>query len=149
METLQKLFQDYITYAGKLREETASFKAVLGLRDREIYDAGHKEFDKAVEEWVEAFRRKNPGQEELLQALQIILFTAAGYEEKAPFWYLCAVQRHSMKLIPLLEEPGRKVLEENFEEKYPGGRRLPIQKDIYQLLQNGSDKKKKGFRKFW
>ena len=149
MEALQKLFQDYIAYAGKLREETASVKSVLGLRDREIYDAGHKEFDKAVEDWAEAFCQRTCSQEELLQALEVILFTAVGYEEKAPFWYLCAVQRHAVKLIPLLDDPHRTALRIRFEEQYPGGRRLPIQKDIYRLLQKGSEKKKKGFLKFW
>lgn len=149
MEALRKLFQDYIAYAGKLREETATVKSVLGLREREIYDAGHKAFDKAVEDWAEAFCQGSHSQEELLQALEIILFTAIGYEEKSPFWYLCAVQRHAAKLIPLLDDSHRAALRVQFEEQYPSGRRLPIQKDVYRLLQKGSEKKKKGFLKFW
>ena len=39
MDALKILFQDYIAYAGQLREETASIKSVLGLRDQEIYDS--------------------------------------------------------------------------------------------------------------
>ena len=149
MEALQKLFQDYIAYAGHLREETASIKSVLGLRDREIYDAGHKTFDKAVEDWADAFGREPHTQEELLQALKLLLFTAVGYEEKASFWYLCAVQRHAAKLIPLLDDSHRGDLRARFEENYPGGRRLPIQKEIYQLLSKSTETKKKGFLKFW
>ncbi|MGN0977588.1 MAG: hypothetical protein ACI4PH_05980 [Faecousia sp.] len=148
MDTLQKLFQDYIAYAGKLREETASIKAVLGFREREIYDSGHKDFDKAVEAWVEAFRRENPSQPELVQALDILLFSAVGYEGKAPFGYLCAVQRHALKLIPLLDEAGRTTVLARFEAQYPSGRRLPIQKDIDKLLKQGSAPKKKGFLSF-
>lgn len=148
MEALQKLFQDYIAYTGQLREETASVKSVLGLRDREIYDAGHKAFDKAVEEWAEAFCRETHTQEELQQALELILFTAVGYEEKSPYWYLCAVQRHAAKLIPLLDDPHRSVLREQFAQKYPGGK-LPIQREIQQLLQKGAPQKKKSFRKLW
>lgn len=142
LENLEKLFQDYIAYAGKLREETASFKAVLGFRDREIYDAGHKEFDKAVENWVQEFVQSGPTQQELVRGLEIILFTAAGYEEKSPFWYLCAVQRHGAALIPLLEKEGREKVLAEFEEKYPAGRRLPIQKDVYKLLKKDSGKKR-------
>lgn len=149
MEALQKLFLDYIAYAGQLREETASIKSVLGLREREIYDAGHKAFDKAVEDWAEAFCREPHGQEEVLQALERILFTAIGYEDKASFWYLCAVQRHAAKLIPLLDDSHRAELRTRFEEKYPAGRRLPIQRDIYQQLCKGAENKKKGFLKFW
>ena len=148
MEELQKLFQDYITYAGQLREETASVKSVLGLRDREIYDAGHKAFDKAVEEWVENFSRENHSQEQLRQALERILFTAADYEEKSPYWDLCAVQRHAAKLIPLLEENHCAALREQFQQKYPNGM-LPIQREIQKLLQKGSPQKKKGFPKLW
>ena len=147
MEALKNLFQDYIAYAGQLREETASVKSVLGLRDREIYDAGHKRFDKAVETWVEEFCREDHSQEMLMQALDVILFTAVGYEEKAPFWYLCAVQRHAEKLIPLLDEAHCTVLLEQFERQYPSGK-LPIQRDIQKLLKKRSPKKKKGFLKF-
>lgn len=144
MDRLKTLFEDYIAYAGKLREETASMKSVLGLRDREIYDAGHKAFDTAVEEWVQAFARKQPPQRELVEALEYILFTALDYEEKAPFWYLTAVQRHTKLLIPLLADNSRKALLAEFEIRYPAGRRLPMQKELYRLL-NKEDKKKKRF----
>ena len=142
MEKLKSLIQDYITYAGNLREETASVKSVLGLWDREIYDAGHKTFDKAVEDWVKAFAQEQPSQEELLEALECILFAAVGCEEKASFWYLTAVQRHCTHLIPLLEDDSRKALLEKFETHYPPGRRLPMQKELHQLLKKEEKKKR-------
>ena len=82
-----------------------------------------------------------------MQALEVILFTAAGYEEKAPFWYLCAVQRHAAKLIPLLDEEHGVVLLEQFARQYSRGK-LPIQREIQKLLEKRYPKKKKGFLKF-
>ena len=145
MDTLRRLFQDYIAYAGKLREETASVKSVLGLREQEIYDSGHKEFDHGVEAWVDAFSKTSPSQESLTEALNILLFSAVGYEGKAPFWYLCAVQRHAGKLISLLDDNGRAKMLEHFETHYPKGQRLPIQNDLYKLLAKGAGRKKWGF----
>lgn len=147
METLQKLFQDYIAYAGQLREETASVKSVLGMRDREIYDAGHKAFDKAVEDWAIGFSREHHSQEELSVALEVILLTAADYAEKSPYWYLCAVQRHAAKLIPLLDETHCAVLRERFEQQYPNGK-LPIQREIQKLLEAKVPQKKRRFLRF-
>lgn len=143
MEKLEKLIQDYIVYAGKLREETASVKSVLGLRDREIYDAGHKTFDNAVESWAKAFSESKPQQEELLEALELLLFAAVGHEEKAPFWYLTAVQRHGKLLIPLLDEAHRAHLLEAFVSRYPVRQQLPIQKELYQLLIKDQRQKKR------
>lgn len=140
MDTLRTLFQDYIAYAGQLREETASVKSVLGLRDREIYDSGHKTFDRAVEDWVNAFAETNPSQEDLLEALDILLFSAVGYEGRAPYWYLCAVQRHAGPLISLLSSDSRENMQERFEARYPKGQRLPIQNDIDKQLSGGRRK---------
>ena len=145
MEELKELIQNYIIYAGKLREETASVKSVLGLRDREIYDAGHKTFDSAVESWAKAFAESGPSQEALLEALEILLFAAVGYEEKAPFWYLTAVQRHGKLLIPRLDEAHRAQLLEKFLVNYPVRQQLPMQKELYQLLMKDTKQKKRFF----
>lgn len=142
MDTLRRLFQDYISYAGKLREETASVKSVLGFREREIYDSGHKTFDLAVEAWVDAFRESSPSQEALLEALDILLFSAVGYEGKAPYGYLCAVQRHGEKLIELLSPENRREMLARFDAHYPRGQRLPIQNDIGKLLAKDSRRRK-------
>lgn len=141
MDTLRKLFQDYIDYAGELREKTASIKSVLGFREQEIYDSGHKKFDQDVELWVDTFSKTSPSQEALVEALDILLFSAVGYEEKSPFWYLCAVQRHGLKLIALLEDGPRAEMLSRFESCYPRGKRLPIQKDIYKLLSKGTGRR--------
>ena len=140
MDSLRTLFQDYIAYAGQLREETASVKSVLGLRDREIYDSGHKTFDRGVADWVSAFAKTSPSQEDLLEALDILLFSALGYEGRSPYWYLCAVQRHAVLLIPLLNEDSKAKLLERFEARYPKGQRLPIQNDIFNQLSGGRKK---------
>ena len=143
METLQNLFQNYITYAAKLREETASVKSVLGMRDREIYDAGHQSFDNAVENWVKDFAENNPAQEELWKALELLLFAAVGQEGKAAYWYLAAVQRHGSVLIPMLDEDNRGRLAAAFAEQYPVRQQLPMQKELYQLLMKNQKQKKR------
>lgn len=143
MENLQNLFQDYIAYAAKLREETASVKSVLGMREREIYDAGHKNFDNAVEKWAKDFAENNPAQEELRKVLELLLFAAVGQEGKAAYWYLAAVQRHGKLLIPMLDEDNRVQLAAAFAEQYPVRQQLPMQKELYQLLAKDQKQKKR------
>lgn len=145
MDTLRTLFDDYIAYAAKLRKETASIKSVLGMRDREIYDAGHRNFDEAVEKWVTAFAATEPTQQALKEALEIILFQAVGNEGKAAYWYLCAVQRHAMVLLPLLDDACQAEVLAQFEAQYPKGRRLPLQNDIVKLLSKGTGRKRWGW----
>lgn len=86
-----------------------------------------------MEEWVKNFAKTQPSQQELLEALEYILYAAEGYEEKAPFWYLTAVQQHTKPLIALLNDSSREILLTSFEKHCPAGRRLPMQKELYQL----------------
>lgn len=142
VEKLQRILQEYIDYAGQLREETASIKSVLGMREREIYDAGHRDFDRAVEEWANEFCREPHTQQEVLKALDWLLFTAAKQEETASYWYLTAVQRHGKLLIALLDAQGREALLEEMTRYYPKHNCLPVQQELYRCL---GDTGKKSF----
>ena len=73
------------------------------------------------------------------------MFRAAGNEEQADYWYLCAVQRHAMVLIPLLDDASRAEVLAHFEARYPKGQRLPLQNDIVKLLSKGTSRKKWGW----
>ena len=73
---------------------------------------------------MSAFAKTDPRQADLLEALDILLFSVLGYEARAPYWYLCAVQRHAGTLIPLLSSDSRANLLERFETRYPKGQRL-------------------------
>ena len=147
LDHLTQLFKEYIDFAEALRNETMSVKSVLGMRDREIYHPGHSSFLDSVGDFLHTFKMSDPNQEDIMKALEIILLTAANYEHRAPFWYLIAVQKYATDLIPLLDPVSIDVLRDNYEKCYPRNAMLPIQKDIYKLLQKEKSAEKR--KRFW
>ena len=141
---LKQLVDEYIAFALKLRKDTSDLRSLFGPRTEEINHPGHGQFDAAVENWVRDFAAGQPVQEELDAALEVLLFSSAGQENKAPYWYLTAIQRHSMLLIPMLNDRRRAALLKRFAAAYPPKRQVPIQTEVYQLL--APDSPRRSFR---
>lgn len=144
MEKLAHLIQEYIGFAEGLRTETASVMSVLGFRDREIYHPEHTNFYENVKKWTEDFLQQSPSQQQRMQALDILLFAAAGREKSAAYWYLMAVQKHGAELINGLEPENKLALREKFCSAYPTNIQTGVQKELRKLM-GPEPKKKWGF----
>jgi len=147
IQELKQLFQNYIGFANGLPRESAMQILFQDRKTRSSEHPGHDAFYSAVGEWTAEFRNRNPNQEELLEALDIFLFTAVAHKDSQAYWYLVAVQRHSLELLPLLEPSHREILGQRLASAYPRNRRMPVQQEILDVLQ-GKNRKKRGFFSF-
>ena len=130
---LETLVTEYAALAAEIKRKTSSLAAVMGSKE-DVQHPAHMAFYENVQTWTEAFAKTNPDQKTLICALEILLLSAARYENKAACWYLIAVQEHGKILIPLLETTGKEQLEAAYRDAYPTNKHLPLQKDIYKML---------------
>lgn len=142
LEQLKTLFQDYILFAQELRANTSPMKMAMGFGAEEHGHPGHKKFYDSVAQWVDTFLAGVPSEDEVVAALDVILFSAAEYPKKAAYWYFVAVQSHGSALIPLLSDDAREKMRERYNVCYPKSKRLPAQEDIFRLLSKCVKKRK-------
>ena len=69
----------------------------------------------------------------------------AAFYEAVGEWYLIAIQNYAKDFLGELSTEEKAQLGEEYRKKYPSGRRLPLQNEIYRLL---SGEKKKPFWKW-
>ena len=134
INSLRQLMDEYIAFSLELRKKTTDLRSLFGPRTEEIEHPGHQEFDRNVENWVAEFAASRPSGEELMAAMELLLFRAKEQENQAPYWYLTAIQRHSMVLLPLLDGESRAVLASRFSAEYPPKRQVPSQTEIHRML---------------
>ena len=144
---LRRLIDDYIVFSVELRKEHSTLRSLFGPRTEEIHHPGHQEFDGAVEAWTNEFAAIQPSRDVLMAGLELLLFSARAQEGQPPYWYLAAIQRHSMMLIPQLEEGSRAALAERFAGEYPPKRQVPSQTEIHKMLDPAAGRKSPFFRR--
>lgn len=131
MEELKRLYQDYIRFAQDLHDSINPVQSLFGVRDSEVQHPGHMEFYNAVKRWTASFLENPHESSEVAQALEIILFSAAGHDKDAAVWYLIAAQDNARPLLELLPPETKQAIRKKYQKCYPKGRRLPLQNDLY------------------
>lgn len=136
-EELKTIFADYAALANSLPKTSPLKKFLQGGSDSSEQHPCHKVFFADVESWVRDFSAQEPSPEQRREALEVLLLTAADYKKQAPFWFMVAVQRHALSLIPGLEEDARLALVERYQALYPYNTQLPVQQEAEKLLLGG------------
>ena len=131
MEELKSLYQEYIQLAQDLHNSIRPIHSVFGMRSSEVQHPGHLEFYNAVKRWTACFLEKPHELPEIVQALEIILFSAAEHDKSAALWYLIAAQEHAKPLLDLLPPQQKQALRKQYQKRYPRGKRLPLQDELY------------------
>jgi hypothetical protein len=147
-EKLNQMIQQYIAFVLTLKRESLVQKLLMDKRESDGEHPAHMAFYEAVGQWTREFAAGDPSQEELTQALELLLLTAEGYKNQMPYWYLMAIQGYAANLIPLLQEDRKQRLCKAFEAQYPRNKQLPVQKDIDALLRGEKRGKRKSFLSF-
>lgn len=130
---LDTMVTEYAELAIALRQKTSAVAAVMGNRE-DIRHPAHKSFYENVQVWTDTFAQTCPDQQKLIEALKILLLSAAEYENTAACWYLIAIQEHGKVLIPLLDERSKKELADAYCSAFPANRQLPLQKEVSKML---------------
>lgn len=142
MERLQALIDDYVAWTESKKGRKNAIQVILGSEDNR---PEHEAFYRAIGDWVENFEENHPDQNRQREALRQILFAAADHDGTQAQWYLIAIQNWARPLIAGLDDQNRKILGEEYERRYPKGKRLPLQTEICRML---TGKKRKGLFSF-
>lgn len=134
MEQLHLLFENYIAFANSQPRESLLSKLVQDRREDPAAHPAHMAFFQDVAQWTASFIASHPSPETLSAALDVLLFTAPRHKDTPAYWYLVAVQRHALKLIPLLTEEVQRSIGARFDRQYPSSSRVPVQQEIHAAL---------------
>lgn len=139
MSAVSQLNDLYDQYVKKLQASWIGTPSI-----NKIFDFGvtprnhpcHMEYHEELSRWIENFIRSNPPYSELLSVTHWFLKAAEAKESPTggPIWILYAAQGLAKPLIPLLHPEDRAELREAYDNLYPKRTRLPVQKEVYQLL---------------
>jgi len=140
VEKLEALYQEYAAFANSLPQISPVKKLLQGGHSESERHPAHRAFYDAVEAWVKSFAAGESEQEARVKALEVLLFAAADYKKKPPYWYMIAAQRHALALIPGLEEEKRAYLAERYRMCYPFNTQLPVQQEVEKLLRGSRAK---------
>lgn len=143
MEQLQKLIDEYVKWAQENRMAGKKIAVYLGLQVEQ--SPKHTAFYEAVGEWAKTFASSQPEHREIVAAVRMLLFSASEHLGSEAEWYLIAIQNYAKDLLGELSTEEKMQLAEGYRKKYPSGRRLPLQNEIYKLLSGG---KKESFWKW-
>ena len=143
MEQLQKLIDEYVKWTQENRMAGKKIAVYLGLQVEQ--SPKHAAFYEAVGEWAQTFASSQPEHEQTVAAVRLLLFSAGEHLGSEAEWYLIAIQGYAKDLIGELSEEEKTQMAEGYRKKYPSGRRLPLQNEIYSLLSGG---KKESFWKW-
>lgn len=135
MEQLQKLIDEYVKWTQENRMAGKKIAVYLGLQVEQ--SPKHAAFYEAVGEWAKTFAAGQPEHEQMVAAARLLLFSAGEHLGSEAEWYLIAIQNYAKDLIGELSGEEKTQLAQEYREKYPKGRRLPLQNEIYKLLLNG------------
>ena len=143
MEQLQKLIDEYVKWTQENRIAGKKIAVYLGLQVEQ--SPKHAAFYEAVGEWAKTFASSQPEHEQTVAAVRLLLFSAGEHLGSEAEWYLIAIQNYAKDFLGELSTEEKAQLGEEYRKKYPSGRRLPLQNEIYRLL---SGEKKKPFWKW-
>ena len=143
MEQLQKLIDEYVKWTEENRMAGKKIAIYLGLQVEQ--SPKHTAFYEAVGEWAKEFADGQPEHEQTVAAVRTLLFSAGEHLGSEAEWYLIAIQNYAKDFLGELSTEEKARLAEGYRKKYPAGRRLPLQNEIYQILSGG---KKKSFWKW-
>lgn len=135
MEELQKLIDEYVQWIQKNQKESRKITLYLGLQAEN--HPNHAAFYEAVGEWARNYASAQADHAQTAAVVRLLLFSAAEHQGSQAEWYLIAIQNYAKDLIGELSGEEKTQLAQEYREKYPKGRRLPLQNEIYKLLLNG------------
>ena len=138
LDQLQIYYDTYEEKLLKLYEKLSPIAAILGSSNHPKDAPCNEEFYESVEKWIREFLAASPTQEEVEKVTGWILMLAKEHREQKTYWFCYALQGLTRDLIPLISQAKALELQKCFDEAYPKREWLPIQREIYKMLENRS-----------
>ena len=137
-EHIAALEQAFAAYRQDLEESEKKHRltdGLFGFGSSLKDDPCHERLDRRVEKTVARMASCSPSPESAECALQMLLLRDR--RESWPLsaeWMLCAIERHSIPLIPFLSPEKAAVLMKEYAARYKPWDRLPAQKQVLREL---------------
>ncbi len=132
-EEFWQLIAAYEADVAVLGKQRRSIAGLFGLGSTPADDPCHERLDRAVGELCARAAEEPP--EEAAALTEAVLKAENGFSgQEYARLSLIALQRHTMTLIPLLEEEKKAALAAWYRETYPRRKRLPVQDQILKAL---------------
>ena len=116
LSELREIYEIYDAELAEAVKKSGLFSGVLGFgtcRDPRA-DRCNEKFYESVKQWVDGFLATVPSPEKVMEAAEVILWSAARSSGKMSYWYKLAAQSHAIKLLPYLTESMLADLERSY-----------------------------------
>ena len=138
LDELQGYYARYEEKLRKLYEKLSPIAAIFGSSDHPKDAPCNEEFYENVENWIKAFLAATPAQQDVEEVAAWVLMLAKENREKKTYWFCYALHGLAKDLIPLMSRGKALELQKQFDDAYPKREWLPIQREIYKLLEKQS-----------
>lgn len=139
---LHQLYQQYISQALALESKRQPGQGLFGMGSKPADDPCHEIFVKSAAETAAALALSQPSGEETAALLRRIFQAPSQHPTPLSlYWTLIAAQRCALPLIPLLSPEEAGVLLKEFGQLFRPWQRMPVQKEVMQLLSRQQKKK--------
>lgn len=135
LEELRDLYDAYEKKAANVHKNAPRYAGIFGLGNDPRNHACHEMFYEDVGTWVQNFLKEKPSHQETAQAVRWILEAAVLCRNPDICGYFYAAQGHSVMLIPSLSQEESRELLKWYGQAYPEKDRMPVQQEIFGLLQ--------------
>lgn len=142
MDELKVLYANYAEKAEQVRKKASPLAGFLGFGDDPKRHGCHDAFYEAAEQWVRDFADTNPNTEEITAVVKWLLEEPNNHRDRECYWYMFAAQGLAMPLIPKLPQDVCGEFYDWYGTAYPVQERMPVQQQVYKLLQKQSGRKK-------
>ena len=134
---LEEAFLAYRQDLDNYVKKSSPMEGILGFGRSLKDDFCHDRFDERVEQIVSRMSEEGPSPEETERFVRRILLQEGSEPIQWPLaaeWMLCALERHSLPLIPFLSKESAAAIRREYEKRNKPWNRLPVQKEICQAL---------------
>ena len=138
MEQLKQRYEKYVQDAIVIRKNAGPLAGIFGMGGGPQNDPAHVVFYEDVQKWVAAFLETDPEEAACFEAARFILCASEEMGQKDSYWMMYAAHGLARELLPRLSAEHCGWLMEYYDAHYPKKERLPVQKEVYKLLQKGA-----------
>lgn len=138
MEKLKQRYENYVEEAIAIRKKAGPLAGIFGLGNSPQNDPAHVFFYEDVQKWVRDFLKTDPGASDCFEAAKFILCAPAQMGQEDSYGMMYAAQGLARDLLPGLSAQHCAWLLEFYDDHYPKKERMPVQKELYKRLKQGT-----------
>ena len=135
---LEQAFEMYRQDLDEYERKRKPTDGLLGFGHSLKDDPCHERFDDRVKEAAEQLCASQPEAEDAERFIRRLLppREAVSVWPVAAQWMLCAIERHTLLLIPFLSGEAAAAIRREYAARYKRWERLPVQQQVLKALQD-------------